>query len=247
MTHNTFGEFVSKKAFEISYALFRISTSLGQKQFIEHLEDQAMRLLESAISTDYPKTRNILSIIEYFMRLGADTNIIHPATAELVINETKVLDSAIAEFGDSAMLPNVDLKGVFSQENFIPELNNENIKPADAVKTGKYEDVIPIKPAGENQDVLTMITPQNSAMVAEYAGKMRKEAILGKIRQVETCKLRDLQEFLPDLSERTIRYTLQTLVEQGVIERVGSTGPATYYRAKGEFQTDSQQELSTSL
>ncbi len=247
MPNNTFREYASKKAFEISYALFRTSGSLrGHKQFIEHLEDQAMKLLESAISTDYPKTRNILSVIEHFMRLGADTGIIHPATAEIVINETKVLDSAIAEFGDSAILPNVDLNGVFSQRNFIPELNNENIKPANAVKTERYEDIITNKPAGEKQDI-TMIAPRDSAMVAEYAGKLRKEAILEKIQQAGTCKLRDLQEFLPDLSERTIRYTVQSLIEQGAIERVGSTGPATYYRAKGEIQTDSQQELSPSL
>jgi hypothetical protein len=275
MPNNTFQEYASKKAFEISYALFRISANLpAHRQFMEHLENQAMGLLESVISADYPKTRNILSVIEHFIRLGAETNVIQPATGEIVINEIKVLDSAIAEFGNSAILPNVDLKGVFSQKKFMPEPNN--IKKAEK---NKYS--IPIKQAIENKIIPAIISrdsaipkdsaiPQNSAIsnnsaipnnsailqdsatIAEYSikerkEKERKETILEKIQQAGTCRLRDLQEFLPDLSERTIRYTLQTLVEQGVIERIGSTGPATYYRAKGEFPIDSGQELSTYL
>jgi len=46
--------------------------------------------------------------------------------------------------------------------------------------------------------------------------------------------MKDIQEYLPESSERTIRYDLQDLVEQGVIERIGNGGPATFYRAKAQ-------------
>jgi repressor of nif and glnA expression len=36
---------------------------------------------------------------------------------------------------------------------------------------------------------------------------------------------------LPDTSERTIRYDLQTLVEQSLVERIGNAGPLVFYRA----------------
>jgi DeoR/GlpR family transcriptional regulator of sugar metabolism len=46
------------------------------------------------------------------------------------------------------------------------------------------------------------------------------------------CRLKELQNALPDVSERTLRYDLQRLIESGKIERLGSGGPATFYRAR---------------
>jgi hypothetical protein len=64
------------------------------------------------------------------------------------------------------------------------------------------------------------------------AGQDRQEIILQKIRQSGNCRTRDIQAALPDLSERTLRYDLQRLVEQGKIERGGSGGPDSWYRTK---------------
>jgi len=41
---------------------------------------------------------------------------------------------------------------------------------------------------------------------------------------------------LPNISERTIRYDLQTLLEQGLVERVGNAGPSVFYRANAMAQ-----------
>src|SRR3989344_5914990 len=43
-------------------------------------------------------------------------------------------------------------------------------------------------------------------------------------------KLKDLITEFPDISERTLRYDLKRLCEQGIIEHVGNGGPASYYR-----------------
>jgi len=61
---------------------------------------------------------------------------------------------------------------------------------------------------------------------------MRQIAILDKIRQSGNCRLKDIQEVLPDTSERTIRYDLEDLMERRLIERVGSGGPAIYYKMR---------------
>jgi repressor of nif and glnA expression len=52
--------------------------------------------------------------------------------------------------------------------------------------------------------------------------------------------LKDIQEVLPDTSERTIRYDLQTLLEQNLIERIGNAGPSVFYRAGADAQTPAQ-------
>lgn len=60
----------------------------------------------------------------------------------------------------------------------------------------------------------------------------RQAAILEKIRQIGSCRMKDIQEYFPGTSERTIRYDLGKLVEQGLLERLGTGGPATFYRVK---------------
>jgi DeoR/GlpR family transcriptional regulator of sugar metabolism len=61
---------------------------------------------------------------------------------------------------------------------------------------------------------------------------MRQIAILDKIRQSGNCKLKEIQEVLPDTSERTIRYDIEELIERNLIERIGSGGPAVSYRIR---------------
>lgn len=74
---------------------------------------------------------------------------------------------------------------------------------------------------GSDTDILS----GNSAMI-------RQSAILGKIRQSSYCRLKDIQDLIPNSSERTLRYDLQKLIDQGSIERVGSGGPSSFYRVR---------------
>ena len=60
------------------------------------------------------------------------------------------------------------------------------------------------------------------------SGKARYSRVSGN---PAIAGLKDIQDMLPDMSERTIRYDLQTLVEQNLIERIGNAGPLVFYRA----------------
>jgi hypothetical protein len=76
----------------------------------------------------------------------------------------------------------------------------------------------------------------NPASAIEASGvsfikaEIRQSAILGKIRQSGNCRMKDLQDVLPGCSERTIRYDLQSLLEQKLIERIGNGGPSVFYQ-----------------
>ena len=91
--------------------------------------------------------------------------------------------------------------------------------------------------------------PPNDTNGRTKKSEGRKSAILDVIRQNGNlagrpaspklqrgeqggCRLKEIQDALPDVSERTVRYDIQSLIEQGIVERIGNGGPATYYRGR---------------
>lgn len=80
-----------------------------------------------------------------------------------------------------------------------------------------------------------------SAMVS-VGSAIRQSAILAKIKESSNrqsqgsafrgCRMKDLIAEFPDVSERTLRYDLQRLLQQGSIDRIGNGGPASYYVMK---------------
>ncbi|MBI2033592.1 MAG: DeoR family transcriptional regulator [Candidatus Liptonbacteria bacterium] len=214
MPDDNFSQFATKKAYEISYAIFRVSGILKNGSLAKQLEDQALKILSTAILKDYAECRLVLNSIEYLLRLGTDVNLINPANSYLVINEIGNFNSAIAEFENTAKLPDLNLEPIFSKKP-IPVDNMEKVK-----REHKEDN----KKASEE----TSIDDKASIRAA-----IRQSAILERIRQFGNCRLKDIQEFLPDVSDRTVRYDLQTLIEQGLIEKVGTAGLSSHYQIKG--------------
>lgn len=60
----------------------------------------------------------------------------------------------------------------------------------------------------------------------------RQTGILQIIRQKGSCRFKDILEGLPGVSERTIRYDLGRMADEGAIERVGAGGPDTFYKIR---------------
>ena len=83
------------------------------------------------------------------------------------------------------------------------------------------------------QEEVRQNNPANSANHETGNSITRQATILEQIRQTGNCRIKDIQDILPESSERTIRYDLQSLLEQNLIERVGPGGPSVYYRIKG--------------
>ncbi len=122
------------------------------------------------------------------------------------------------------------------EEVFFEEIPKESFELQSFLQNSRVDSVreaVPSKPSfssfgasmhsnsGSETDVLS----GNSAII-------RQSAILGKIRQSSYCRLKDVQDLIPNSSERTLRYDLQKLIERGEIERVGSGGPSSFYRVR---------------
>lgn len=96
--------------------------------------------------------------------------------------------------------------------------NEAPARPADAVKKG-----VPV-PQG--------LKPQKKVAPSQISPDERQNNISQIIRQMPNgCRMRDLMSLFPEVSERTLRNDLQALVKQGIVERFGSQGPYSYFRA----------------
>ncbi len=56
-----------------------------------------------------------------------------------------------------------------------------------------------------------------------------QDLIFRKIREFGKTSTKEIAGFFPEISERTVRFYLQRLSEIGLIERIGTSGPGSYY------------------
>ncbi len=211
-----FQNFAGKKAFEIAYALLRLAHASKSAQFRDQLEKYALELLDVSVREEYGMARKILGAVDYLSKLGSGIGFMSFGNSEILSSEIAGFDSAIKEFENSAKLPDIRIEDLFS---------NISVKTASSVSHVEVGEASIVRESGKDD----FEGEENSASMK---AAMRQSAILDKIRQSENCRLRDLEGSFPGISERTLRYDLQKLTEQGLLERLGSGGPGTFYRAK---------------
>ncbi len=201
---------IAKKSYEISYALFRISENLKNKNFGDHLEYQALRLLTSSALSDFQSLGQTLKAIETVLRFGADVNVVAHNNKELILAAIGELNAAITENEKAAKAAQeFNLDDIFAAPVLVADGSNRQDDQESGNLASRYNN--------------------EATPVAAYN---RQSAILERIRQNNDCRLKDIQEVLPNASERTLRYDLQKLCEQGMVERVGNGGPGSYYKIK---------------
>ena len=61
---------------------------------------------------------------------------------------------------------------------------------------------------------------------------IRQSAILEKIKNDGSCRMKDILHSFPENSERTLRNDLQKLCDQEMIRRIGNGGPYTFYTSR---------------
>lgn len=222
LPHSTMGQLPNmylKKSYEAGYALFRLAGTLPERTYKAHLEDKALDIIVAALEENRPAGRRAIHVAEYLVRFLRDVGIVHGETAELIIRSLSELDAATAESGKPTPEP-------LSNEFLFPESLSRSKEPA-LLDSGKHNSASP--QVIELPDALpnTAVLHGNGSSEDFNA---RKVKILEKVRSSGVCRLRDFQEVLKEVSERTLRYDLQRLAGEGSIERVGTGGPGTFYR-----------------
>lgn len=203
--------FILTKSYEIAYALFRLAATIKEADFAEKLRTAAGDLLQAVAAEDYGVAGKAAQVVECLVKFGGDVNVIGTANADITLREIYALDAAIAERKNAAKTEEVNVAEIFSKPQSGKNNNSGN------------------EHSGNNPAMDSPATIHSNEPAIEPT--IRQSAILEHIRQSGNCRIKEIQEFLPDTSERTIRYDLQALVERNLVERVGSGGPAVFYRA----------------
>ena len=205
--------FILTKTYEVVYAVFRLAERMQEKDFAESLRASGTALLAAAAAEDYAATERPLRVTECLVKFGGDVGMIGSPNVEVMMREIYALDAAIVERKAAVKTNEVSVAEIFSK----PEIAEHSAEVAPAM-------VSMTMPAATLEREPAIRQSANDSAI-------RQNIILGRIRQSGNCRLKEIQDVLPNTSERTIRYDLQTLLEQGLIERIGNAGPSVFYRA----------------
>lgn len=229
MLENGKDRFIFTKSYEIAYALFRMAGQIKESDFSERLRALGGALLQASAGQEYAESSRLLQVIECLAKFAGDVNFISPANSNILLGEIYTLDAAIIEYRNAANNDQFNLSDIFSKTE------PEAAAPADIYNNPANENTRNENPAMEISaidDSVHEIAERGEAANAanNMKAEIRQSTIVEKIRQSGNCRLKDIRELLPDTSERTIRYDLQSLLEKHLIERVGDGGPSVYYR-----------------
>ncbi len=211
--------FVNQKSQEITYALMRIAPYIRRIELRHRIERLSLQILEEVGLQNYETALRTASVLESFINLGKAMYEIEPVNANVIIGELKTLGDSLAQLSglENASETAPNLSPVFSKvPAVIPEERGEALQPDRSAPTATDE-----MNAGNGSG-------------NGLASTIRQSAILERIRQAENrqIQLKEILAAFPEVSERTMRYDLQKMCSQGVIERVGNGGPGSYYTLK---------------
>jgi len=211
----------SQKAYEICYAVFRLGTGVKNADLRIRLEKAGLGLLEAGSSNNNPSLSESLSLLETLVNFSQGIGEISYLQSQVLLREIGDFNTAIRQ--SNSAIAELNLEELFQTQ---VAQNAESIsKP---IVPMILETKANVFPEVEQTEVKEQ-DRENSAM--------RKSAIMNIMRQVQNCRIKDLVAAFPGTSERTLRYDLQKLCEEGIIERIGPGGPGTYYQLKSGVTT----------
>lgn len=230
MSNDSLQKFAEKKAFEIAYATERLVSAISTRAtFAGELESHAIKIISGISEGDFKSSHRAAATLEYLMRLGGDAGIFNSGTAQVILAELKNFVVLVSELEAMSSEPAaVDFGKIFSA---VPaNFDKPSVTRGD--ETREYK--------ANRQNVSAPAQANGNGNGSGNAAN-RQSAIIAAIKKIESlpgrqdgCRLKDIQDVLSNVSERTIRYDLQNIMGQGIIERVGNGGPATFYRMKSK-------------
>lgn len=209
--------FINQKAQEISLALIKLAIRVRRRELRQKLEQLAYILIEDAASRDFESMAVSIDILVGMVTFGKAIYEIEPINVKIILQELANLKEAIPQ---SSFISD-DISSVFSKLPAIAESEKA---------TGNYENSELGNPNGNSAE---------NGNGNGISATIRQSAIIEKIRQLGNTAMKDLLAAFTDVSERTLRYDLQRLCSQGIIDRVGNGGPASYYVLRNKTSQDS--------
>ena len=239
----------AKRAFEAAYAMFRVAEHAGNVDIRESLERLAVKILELSATGSLKEIPALIGGVSYILRLGSTVGVIHTENEETIMRALHDLSLEV-DILNKREMPPVHLDDILSKEVsgdrhqvVVEDIHKDSGASKKEESMGLKKETVPEYINQNSADIVPSRNPairQERELNSLRSSGERQAAIFQKVRQSGTCRLRDIQELLPDVSERTLRYDVEYLIGHGMIERFGSGGPATYYRPKEGLEATRQ-------
>ncbi|OGY60312.1 MAG: hypothetical protein A3B23_00205 [Candidatus Colwellbacteria bacterium RIFCSPLOWO2_01_FULL_48_10] len=239
---------LSYKAHDIVFAVFRVATLIRNAGLRRELEDAAIGFLskfdEQALHLGLP---TVFDKLERFILIAKSVKEMKDINADVLIREIGYLQKAMQEkIKAPAAGPDIDLGKEFPVGNLnierFNDLKIETLKPSYAkamegrdlrAKDDLLMEELPLSANNESSTNIRIGSDAANDLWVSGNGEIskRQESVLNKIRETQLCRLRNLMETFPDISERTIRNDIQTLINRRLVRRVGGGGPNSYFES----------------
>ena len=171
-------------------------------------------VIKKDVAGEIGKNKDVLNIENMFLKLPA-------------INQQGKNNSA--DSNDNNKKENGLNTAIRQEAREVVSLPNYNSANSKTIRQEKNETISLSSRNSANE--INKITAKmvNSAKDDFSVQESWQELIYKKIREIGKTSTKELCAYFPHISERTIRFYLQRLVENNLIDRIGSTGPGSYY------------------
>jgi hypothetical protein len=139
----------------------------------------------------------------------------------VAVNENSAMASV--KSGNSVSSLYIDKTDDFSQS--AKSIGNESGKESGNAASDRQKELT-------NKSASIVSTVGNTKGSPAISAVYRQSVIIEQLSRKTYSTLRDVAEILPGVSERTLRYDIQRMVDKKIVERVGGGGPHSFLRLK---------------
>ncbi len=239
------GEFIKNRSFEIAWAVFRCANIVKQLKLKTELENASVDVVANLGIVDN------LEKLEQLIRLAEVVEEIGKTNAFVLFREIDNLKEAIRQWNSAIRQEKEDGSAIDTIFAKVPtplfDINNPSInsgQDSSAKSSAKSSAMVRQGPSvvssGSNdspqvvrQNEKISVMENSSAILRQpQDDEDRQNRLFKKVQELGKTTTKELLASFPDISERTVRFYLLRLCDQGLVSRIGSTGPGSYYVAK---------------
>jgi len=208
-------QLIYQKTQEISFALLRVAAYIRRFGLRKKIEDLSYNLLENITYRNHQLALHTIDAIQGFIDLGKNMYEIEVRNHEILTRELLILTKEVQEL--SGEFPLRELDDLFTKI--------ENIRPGENKENGKYGNNTAIGNAK-----LPYLPNKTTPKTSNGGNETRKKEILAFIESAKDhrLQLKSITEKFSEISDRTLRYDLTSLINDGELERAGG-GPLSFY------------------
>ena len=229
---------ITTKTQEAAFALLRVSAYIRRFELRKRFEVLSYNLIENVAYKNPEMSLLTITGLRNFLSLARQLYEVEINNAKIIDRELEILENEINRFAGSP--EQVDLQSLFSQPVSIknpaiaPTKQKGSFKKdAQTVQIHKIDGVV-IKDSEVGVEAIEYGN-DNAAIESgnseDQGAAIRQSRIAALIAGSVDSRLplKSIIAAFPGVSERTLRYDLKSLFEQGRVRRQGSGGPSNFY------------------